>query len=309
MLKYILKRLTTCLIVIFVSMTSVFFVVRLIPANIVDPQLPREAQIEIEKAYGLDKPVIEQYTTYIGSLAKGDLGKSIKVQKNIPVTKLISEKAKVSIQIGVFAVGISIIVGILLGIAAAVRRGKTVDNIVTVITVLGISVPSIVVSILLQYVFTVKLGVFPAIYSSGNFISILAPILALSFWPTAQIAKYVRNELIDVLNSEYILLAEAKGVPQNAILFKHGLRNAIIPAITVVGPLFVSTILGGLVVERVFAIPGLGGLMTDAVQVTDYPIIQGLTLLFATLFTFTYLAIDIIYGLVDPRIRLSGGSK
>lgn len=308
MFKYILKRLTTCLIVIFVSMTAVFFVVRLIPANIVDPQLPLETQKEIEKAYGLDKPVLEQYTTYIGNLAKGDLGKSIKVQKNISVTKLIMDKAKVSIQIGVFAVGISIIVGILLGIAAAVRRGKMVDNVVTVITVLGISVPSIVVSILLQYIFTVKLGVFPAIYSSGNFMSILAPILALSFWPTAQIAKYVRNELIDVLNSEFILLAEAKGVPKKSILFKHGLRNAVIPAITVVGPLFVSTILGGLVVERVFAIPGLGGLMTDAVQVTDYPIIQGMTLLFATLFTFTYLFIDIVYGLVDPRIRL-GGSK
>lgn len=309
MFKYILKRLTTCLIVIFVSMTAVFFVVRLLPANIVDPQLPYEAQKEIEKAYGLDKPVLEQYTTYLSGIAKGDLGKSIKVQKNIAVTKIISEKAKISIQIGVFAVGLSIILGITLGIAAAVKRGKLVDNVVTVITVLGISVPSIVVSILLQYVFTVKLGVFPAIYNKGNFMSIMAPILALSFWPTAQIAKYVRNELIDVLNSEYILLAEAKGVPKRDILIKHGLRNAVIPAITVVGPLFVATILGGLVVERVFAIPGLGGLMTDAVKVTDYPIIQGLTLLFATLFTFTYLFIDIIYGLVDPRIRLSGGEK
>ena len=309
MLKYILKRLTTSLIVIFVSMTAVFFVVRLIPANLVDPQIPREQQIEIEKSYGLDKPKLEQYAIYLSGLAKGDLGKSIKVQKNIKVTKLIATKAKVSIQIGVFAVGLSIILGILLGIAAAVRRGQLVDNTVTVITVLGISVPSIVVSILLQYIFTVKLGVFPAIYSSGNPLSIMAPVLALSFWPTAQIAKYVRNELIDVLNSEYILLAEAKGVPKRDILLKHGLRNAVIPAITVVGPLFVSTILGGLVVERVFAIPGLGGLMADAVQVTDYPVIQGLTLLFATLFTFTYLLIDIIYGLVDPRIRVSGGEK
>ena len=309
MLKYILKRLTTSLIVIFVSMTAVFFVVRLIPANLVDPQIPREQQIEIEKSYGLDKPKLEQYAIYLTGLAKGDLGKSIKVQKNIKVTKLIATKAKVSIQIGVFAVGLSIILGILLGIAAAVRRGQLVDNTVTVITVLGISVPSIVVSILLQYIFTVKLGVFPAIYSSGNPLSIMAPVLALSFWPTAQIAKYVRNELIDVLNSEYILLAEAKGVPKRDILLKHGLRNAVIPAITVVGPLFVSTILGGLVVERVFAIPGLGGLMADAVQVTDYPVIQGLTLLFATLFTFTYLLIDIIYGLVDPRIRVSGGEK
>jgi len=309
MLKYILKRLVTCLVVIFISMTAVFFVIRLLPANIVNPQLPAETQRELERAYGLDKPVMEQYVNYLGNLAKGDLGRSIKVQQNIPVTKLIGEKAQVSIQIGIFAVLLSIIVGVLLGIAAAVRRGKFVDNTVTVITVLGISIPSIVVSILLQYFFTVQLRVFPAIYSKTNFLSVLAPILALSFWPTAQIAKYVRTELIDVLNSEYILLAEAKGVSRRTLLFKHALRNAVIPAITVVGPLFVGTMLGGLVVERVFAIPGLGGLMADAVSVTDYPIIQGLTLLFASLFTFTYLFIDIIYGLVDPRIRLSGGDK
>jgi len=309
MLKYILKRLATCLLVIFISMTAVFFVIRLLPANIVNPQLPAETQRELERAYGLDKPVIEQYAEYLGNLARGDMGRSIKVQQNIPVTKLIGDKAQVSIPIGVFAVLLSIVVGVLLGIAAAVRRGKGIDNGVTVITVLGISIPSIVVSILLQYVFTVKLRVFPAIYSRNNVFSLLAPVLALSFWPTAQIAKYVRTELIDVLNSEYILLAEAKGVPRKKLLFKHALRNAVIPAITVVGPLFIGTILGGLVVERVFAIPGLGGLMTDAITVTDYPIIQGLTLLFSALFTFTYLIIDIIYGLIDPRIRLSGGEN
>ncbi|MGL5042104.1 MAG: ABC transporter permease [Culicoidibacterales bacterium] len=309
MLKYVLKRLVNSILVIFISVTAVFFVIRLVPSNIVDPKLPLETQKEIEAAYGLDKPVLEQYQIYLGGVIQGDFGQSIKVQKNIPVGKIIADKAKVSIQIGVFAVLLSIIVGGLLGVAAAVKRGKILDHSVTFITVLGISIPSIVVSILLQYAFTVKLGILPAIYSAGNFISILAPILALSFWPTAMIAKYIRNELIDVLNSEYILLAEAKGVKKSNILFKHGIRNAMIPAITVVGPLFVSVITGSLVVERVFAIPGLGGLMTDSINVTDYPIIQGLTFLFASLFTLTYLTIDVLYGLIDPRIRLSGGKK
>ncbi|GBU10626.1 oligopeptide ABC transporter permease [Erysipelotrichaceae bacterium] len=309
MLNYVMKRLLNSLLVIFISVSAVFFVVRLVPASIVDPKLPLETQKEIEAAYGLDRPVLEQYGKYMGNLLRGDLGKSIKIQKNGDVGKIISNKAKVSIQIGIFAVLLSIIVGGLFGVAAAINRGKILDHAVTFITVLGISIPSIVVSILLQYVFTVKLGIFPAIYSPQNFVSILAPILALSFWPTAMISKYIRNELIDVLSSEYILLAEAKGVKRRDILTKHALRNAMIPAITVVGPLFVSVITGSLVVERVFAIPGLGGLMTDAIGVTDYPIIQGLTLLFASLFTLTYLVIDVLYGVIDPRIRLSGGNK
>lgn len=309
MSKYILTRLINSVLVIFISVTAVFFVIRMVPSNIVDPKLPLETQKEIEAAYGLDRPVLEQYGTYLSGLIRGDLGKSIKVQKNIPVAKIIASKAVVSIQIGIFAVMLSILVGGLLGVAAAVKRGRILDHSVTFITVLGISIPSIVVSILLQYIFTVKLGLLPAIYSPGNFLSILAPILALSFWPTAMIAKYIRNELIDVLNSEYILLAEAKGVKKNDLLFKHGIRNAMIPAITVVGPLFVAVITGSLVVERVFSIPGLGGLMTDSITVTDYPIIQGLTLLFASLFTLTYLIIDVLYGIIDPRIRLAGGNK
>lgn len=309
MTKYILNRLVNSLVVIFISMTAVFFVVRLVPANIVNPQLPLETQKKIEAEYGLDKPKVVQYGNYLSSLVKGDLGKSIKIQTNIKVTDIIAKKAQISIQIGIIAVLLSIVLGILLGVTAAVQRGKVLDHVATVLTVLGISVPSIVISILLQYIFTVKLGIFPAIYSASNFMSLVPPIIALSFWPTAQIGKYIRTELIDVLNSEYILLAEAKGVDKRGILFKHGLRNAVIPAITVVGPLFVNVMIGGLVVERVFAIPGLGGLMADAIQVTDYPIIQGLTLIFATLFTFTYLLIDILYGIIDPRIRLSGGSK
>jgi len=308
MLKYVLKRLFNSILVIFISLTAVFFVVRLVPANIIDPQLPREQQLAEMKYHGLDKPKTEQYQIYLSSLIRGDLGKSIKVQKNIPVVTVIANKAAVSVKIGIIAVMISIVLGILLGVAAAVWRGKGLDHTVTVISVLGVSIPSIVVSILIQYIFTVNLRWLPAIYNNGNVVSMIAPIMALSFWPTAQISKYVRAELIDVLNSEYILLAEAKGVSRRDTIFKHGLRNAIIPAITVVGPLFVSVITGGLVIERVFAIPGLGGLMTQAINVTDYPIIQGLTLLFATLFTMTYLVIDVLYGLIDPRIRISGGN-
>lgn len=309
MIKYILKRLLNSFLVVIISVTAVFFVVRLVPANIVDPKLPLEAQQKIEAAHGLDRPIPEQYVKYVSKVLTGDLGKSIKVQENIPVTKIIANKAAVSIRIGIFAVLLSVAVGMCLGILAALKRGKLLDHTVTILTVIGISVPSIVVSILLQYVFTVKLKVLPAIYSPSNFVSMIAPIVALSFWPTAQISKYVRNELIDVLSSEYILLAEAKGLERKTLIVRHALRNAVIPAITVVGPMFVNVMTGALVVERVFAIPGLGGLMTDAISVTDYPIIQALTLLFAALFTLTNLAIDILYGLIDPRIRLAGGNN
>lgn len=307
--KYIFKRVLNSLLVIFISLTAVFFVMRLVPSNIVDPKLPLETQKQIMKEYGLDQPIPKQYGEYLGELAKGNLGKSIKVQKNQPVGKLIAEKAVVSIQIGVVAVFFAIGVGVLLGVLSAIKRGKAIDHMVTILTVLGISIPSIVISILLQYSLALKLSILPVIYSPNNFASLIAPILALSFWPIAQIAKYVRNELIDVLNSEYILLAEAKGVDSKTKLFTHALRNAIIPAITVVGPLFVSVITGSLIVEKVFAIPGLGGLLTQSITLTDYPVIQAMTLLFATLFTVTYLIIDILYGVIDPRIRVSGGGK
>ncbi|TLG73830.1 ABC transporter permease [Culicoidibacter larvae] len=307
MLKYILKRLLNCLIVIFISVTAVFFAIRLVPSNIVDPKLPLAQQEQIKEQLGLNKPVVEQYVNYLGNVAQFDLGKSLKVQKNIPVTKLIGDKMAISLPIGITAVAISIVIGTVLGTVAAVKRGKPFDHVTTLITVLGISIPSIVISILLQLLFT-TLG-FPTIYSPGNIFSLVAPVIALSFWPIAMISKYIRNELIDVMNSEYILLAEAKGVSNKTVLFKHALRNAVIPAITVVGPLFVSTIIGSLVVEKVFAIPGLGGLMSQAINTTDYPIIQGLTILFAALFTLAYLVIDILYGIIDPRIRLSGGNS
>ena len=309
MAKYILKRVLNSLVVIFISMTAVFFVVRLLPANIVDPKLPLETQKQIMTELGLDRPKSEQFADYLGSIAKGDFGKSIKLQKNVSVTKIIADKAKVSLQIGVIAIFLSIGVGVLLGVLSAVRRGKVVDHIVTVFTVLGISIPSIAISILLQYFFAVKVKIFPIIYTPGQFASIMTPIIALSFWPIAQIARFVRNEFIDVLNSEYILLVEAKGVDNKAKLFKHALRNAVIPSITVVGPLFVSIITGSLIVEKVFAIPGLGNLLTNSITMTDYPIIQAMTILFSTLFTMTYLLTDILYGIIDPRIRVAGGRK
>lgn len=295
------------MIVIFISVTAVFFAIRLVPSNIVDPKLPLAQQEQIKEQLGLNKPVVEQYIDYLGNVAHLDLGKSLKVQKNVPVTKLIGDKMAVSLPIGITAVAISIVIGTILGTVAAVKRGKPFDHVTTLITVLGISIPSIVISILLQLLFTALK--FPTIYSPGNILSLVAPVIALSFWPIAMISKYIRNELIDVMNSEYILLAEAKGVSNKTVLFKHALRNAVIPAITVVGPLFVSTIIGSLVVEKVFAIPGLGGLMSQAINTTDYPIIQGLTILFAALFTLAYLVIDILYGIIDPRIRLSGGNS
>lgn len=307
MFRYILKRVINCFIVILISITAVFFAIRMVPSNVVDTKLPVEQQEIIKEELGLNRPVTEQYVDYMKDVMRLDLGDSLKIQKNTPVTKLITNKAAVSIPIGATAVFFASIVGLGIGIMAAVKRGKTVDHVATFITVLGISIPSVVIAILLQY-FSTSIGL-PTIYRAGNPMSLVAPIIALSFWPIALISKYIRTELIDVLNSEYILLAEAKGVSRNTLLFKHALRNAVIPAITVVGPLFVSTIIGSLVVEKIFAIPGLGGLMSQAISLTDYPVIQGLTLLFATLFTFTYLVIDIIYVLVDPRIRLSGGSK
>ena len=309
MAKYLLKRVLYMLLTLFIIASLTFFLMKIIPgtpfasANKLSP-----AQMDIMKAkYGLDQPVPVQYAKYIGNLLQGDLGVSFQFN-NRSVTDMIIGRLGPSAQLGAQAMILGTILGILLGIFAALRQNTWVDYSSTFIAVLGKSIPNFVFAGLLQYYVGVKLGWFPVLFWRGFEYTIL-PTIALSMLPIAIAARFMRTEMIEVLGSDYIMLAKAKGASFFEIAFKHALRNALIPLVTVLGPLAISLMTGSLVIEKIFAIPGLGEQFVASITLNDYPVIMGTTILFAALFVFIILVVDILYGIIDPRIRLSGGNK
>jgi oligopeptide transport system permease protein len=307
--KYLAKRILFMILTLFIIASITFFLMKIIPGTpfASAAKLP-PAQLQIMKAkYGLDQPVPVQYAKYIGNLLQGDLGISFQFN-NTPVTDLMIKRLGPSMQLGAQAMIVGTIIGIMLGIFAALRQNTWVDYSATFIAVLGKAVPNFVFAGLLQYFVAVKLGWFPVLFWKGFEYTIL-PTIALSIFPIAISARFMRTEMIEVLGSDYILLAKAKGASYYEIAVKHALRNALIPLVTVLGPLAISLMTGSLVVEKIFAIPGLGEQFVKSITVNDYPVIMGTTILFAALFVFIILVVDILYGIIDPRIRLSGGKK
>jgi oligopeptide transport system permease protein len=307
--KYLLKRFFYMFLTLFIIASLTFFLMKIIPGTpfASAAKLP-PAQLEIMKAkYGLDQPVPVQYARYIGNLLQGDLGISFQFN-NTPVTDLMIKRLGPSMQLGAQAMVVGTIIGILLGIFAALRQNTWVDYGSTFVAVLGKSIPNFVFAGLLQYFIGVKLGWFPVLFWRGFEYTIL-PTIALSMLPIAISARFMRTEMIEVLSSDYIMLAKAKGASFAEIAFKHAMRNALIPLVTVLGPLAISLMTGSLVVEKIFAIPGLGEQFVKSITVNDYPVIMGTTILFAALFVVIILVVDILYGIIDPRIRLSGGKK
>lgn len=309
MTKYLLQRILYMIITLFLIASFTFFLMKLMPGT---PFTMQEKMSEAQKAilfakYGLDDPVPVQYAKYILSLAQGDLGISFKYD-NRSVTDLIMQRIGPSAQLGFQAMLVGTIIGIFLGVIAALRQNTWVDYGSTVLAVLGKSIPSFVFAGLLQYYIAVKLGWFPVAFWNGWEYTVL-PTIALSMFPIAIAARFMRTEMIEVLGSDYITLARAKGASSFDIAFKHALRNALIPVVTVLGPLAVSLMTGTLVIEKIFAVPGLGEQFVRSITTNDYPVIMGTTLFFAALFILIVLIVDILYGVIDPRIRLAGGKK
>ncbi|MBM7620631.1 oligopeptide transport system permease protein [Bacillus tianshenii] len=309
MTKYLLQRILYMIITLFLIASFTFFLMKLMPGT---PFTMQEKMTEAQKAilyakYGLDDPVPVQYAKYILSLAQGDLGISFQYD-NRSVTDLIMQRIGPSAQLGFQAMLVGTIIGIFLGVIAALRQNTWVDYGSTVLAVLGKSIPSFVFAGLLQYYIAVKLGWFPVAFWNGWEYTVL-PTIALSMFPIAISARFMRTEMIEVLGSDYITLARAKGASSFDIAFKHALRNALIPVVTVLGPLAVSLMTGTLVIEKIFAVPGLGEQFVRSITTNDYPVIMGTTLFFAALFILIVLIVDILYGVIDPRIRLAGGKK
>ncbi|UGB31801.1 oligopeptide ABC transporter permease [Metabacillus sp. B2-18] len=309
MVKYISQRVFYMLVTLILIATFTFFLMKLIPGTpFTNAGKLSEAQLTIMKdKYGLDEPVPVQYLTYMANLAKGDLGVSFQFN-NANVTDILMDRIGPSALLGFQAMVFGTIIGIILGVIGALRQNTWVDYSATFIAVIGKSIPSFVFAGLLQYYIGVQLGWFPVAFWRGPEYTVL-PTIALSMFPISIAARFMRTEMIEVLGSDYITLAKAKGASAFEVAFKHGLRNALIPVITVLGPLTVSLMTGSLVIEQIFGIPGLGEQFVKSVNVNDYPVIMGTTILFAALFIVVILVVDLLYGLIDPRIRLAGGKK
>lgn len=309
MTKYLLQRILYMFITLFLIASLTFFLMKMMPGSpfAMQDKLTEAQQAILNAKYGLDQPVPVQYAKYIGSLLQGDLGVSFQYD-NRSVTSLIMQRIGPSAQLGFQAMFFGTIIGIFLGVIAALRQNTWVDYGSTILAVLGKSIPSFVFAGLLQYWIGVKLGWFPVAFWSGWEFTVL-PTIALSMFPIAIAARFMRTEMIEVLGSDYITLARAKGASNYDIAVKHALRNALIPVVTVLGPLAVSLMTGTLVIEKIFSIPGLGEQFVRSITTNDYPVIMGTTLFFAALFIVIVLVVDILYGIIDPRIRLAGGKK
>ncbi|MFS0750032.1 oligopeptide ABC transporter permease [Oceanobacillus sp. 1P07AA] len=309
MLKYIGKRIIYLIITLFIIASVTFFMMKFLPGTPFqnEEKLSIEQREILNEKYGLDEPIPVQYFNYMTNLAKGDLGVSFQFD-NQPVTDLLANRIGPSLQLGFQAMLIGTVVGIFLGVLAAMFQNTWIDYGSTFLSVLGKSVPSFVLAALLQYVIGVQLELLP-VASWNGFASSIMPTIALAIFPIATAARFMRTELIEVFGSDYITLAKAKGNSRMEVSMKHAVRNALIPLVTVLGPMAVSLMTGSMVVEQIFAIPGIGEQFVKSIQTNDFPIIMGTTLFFAFLLTVIILIIDILYGIIDPRIRLTGGDK
>ena len=309
MTKYILKRIFYLFITLFIIASLTFFLMKMLPGTPFSNQNRMSPdQLKIVKAqYGLDQSVGVQYVRYMVGLLHGNLGTSFQFN-NEPVTSLIGQRLAPSMQIGAQAMIVGTIFGILLGAVAAIRKNTWVDTLATFVSILGLSIPSFVLAVLLQFYLAYKWKIYP-VALWDNFQSSVLPTIALAALPLGTVARFMRTEMVDVLSSDYIELAKSKGNSNWKVVTKHALRNSLIPVVTIIGPMAVSVMTGSMVVENIFSIPGIGEQFVKSITTNDYPTIMGLTIFYSFLLIIVYLIVDILYGLIDPRIRLGNGGK
>lgn len=303
-LVYILKRIGLAILTVWVVITVTFFVMRIVPGGpfLSEKAVSPAAQAALEAKYGLDKPLMEQYWTYLKDIVtKFDFGPSLK-QRGRDVIDIIGDGMKISAKLGLIAAFIALAVGIVLGAVAALRRNKIIDKFIMVVTTAFVSMPSFIMGSLLLVVFAIKLAVLPANGSTAQ--GLVLPIVTLSLYPMAYITRLTRSSMLDVLGQDYIRTAKAKGVSGVKIIFGHALKNSLIPVITYFGPMLAYIVTGSLVVEQIFAVPGIGRAFVNSITNRDYPLIMGTTIVLACLIVVMNLVSDILYKVADPRINL-----
>jgi len=303
-LFYILKRVLLALLTVWVVITITFFVSRAVPGGpfLGEKAISEAAQAALEAKYGLDKPVMEQYITYLTDIiTKFDFGPSLK-QRGQNVVDIIARGLAVSAKLGLFAAVIAAVCGIVMGAVAALKRNSVLDRGIMVFSTACVSMPSFIMGSFLLLLFALKLDLLPA--NGTTTAGLILPVITLSLSPMANITRLTRSSMLDVLGQDYIRTAKAKGVSGVKIIFKHALKNALIPVITYFGPMLAYIVTGSLVVEKIFAVNGIGRAFVGSITDRDYPLIMGTTIVLASLIVIMNLISDILYKVVDPRINL-----
>lgn len=305
LLPFLLKRFFEAGVTLFVIVTLVFLLLRLMPGGPFDSEraLPPEVMANIAAKYKLDAPLFEQYTHYLGNLVQGDLGESYKYIGR-PVSAIISDTFPVSLQLGVYALILSYLIGVPLGVIAASRHNTWVDSGSMFLAMGGVSLPSFLVASLFILIFSFQLQILPPALWEGPLYYIL-PVVTLGIRPAAVIARLTRSSVLDVIQSDFVRTAKAKGLAERVVLFKHVLRNSLIPVLTYSGPLIADIISGAFIIEIIFAVPGMGRHLILSVTNRDYPLVLGVALLFSVILVVSNLLVDIFYAVVDPRIKMS----
>ena len=310
MVKYILKRVGLALLTIFIIVFLLFILVRIMPGNPFPSERMTAEQIAAKRLeMGLDDPILVQFYNYMKTLlVDHSFGSGTSLYNGAPISVVLPTCVANSFKIGGIAILFGMIVGLLLGICAALHKDGVLDVICTVVSIVGVCVPSYVFMIYLQYFFAFKISIFPFYFNSSQFLySSILPAFSLSLFSIATIARFTRNEMVEVMDSDYILLAQSKGMYGAPLIFKHILRNALIPVVTVMAPLVVDLLTGALVVEKIYGINGIGKLLVDAItgEGIDYNYVLALGILYSALYVGVMLVLDIVYGLLDPRIRVT----
>ena len=302
-IAYIIKRIVLAVVTVWAVITITFFVMHAVPGGPFtrEKAISAEAQAALEAKYGLDKPLFEQYTTYLKDALQGNFGPSLK-QRGRQVTDIVIDGMKTSAKIGIIALLIATVLGIVFGSLAALRRNTLLDKAVMVMTTAFVSMPSFIMGSLLLIVFALQLKILPANGASQN--GLILPVVTLSLYPMAYITRLTRSSMLDVLGQDYIRTAKAKGVSEKDVIVHHALKNSLIPVITYFGPQLAYIVTGSLVVEQIFAVPGIGRYFVNSITGRDYTLIMGTTIILATLIVIMNLVSDIMYKIVDPRINL-----
>ncbi len=303
-LMYVVKRILLAIVTVWVVITVTFFVMHAVPGGpfIGEKAVSESVMKAMEAKYGLDKPLGVQYLTYLSDVVtKFDFGPSLK-QKGRSVNDIIFDGMKTSAKLGLIAAFIALICGVILGSVAALRRNKLIDRIIMIITTAFVSMPSFIMGSLLLIAFAINLKWFPANGASKN--GLVLPVITLSLYPMAYITRLTRSSMLEVLGQDYIRTAKAKGVSGMKIIFGHALKNSLIPVITYFGPMLAGIVTGSLVVEQIFAVPGIGRSFVNSITGRDYPLVMGTTIVLAALIVIMNLIGDIMYKVVDPRITL-----
>lgn len=311
--RYILKRFGMILLTMFIIISLGFFVLRLMPGSVYDdPNLSPEIVAALEAKAHLDEPLIVQYFYFWRNIiVDGDWGVSVKIEPSVPVFQVLRNRIPVTMALNIASLLVSIPLGIITGTLAALKKSKLPDHVLSLMVVLFISVPSFVFASLLQYFAAGQFGWFPVVFQNTTDMavkisSMVLPVLALALHPIASICRYLRGELIETLSSEFMLLARTKGLSHYKAIVCHAFRNSMVPMANVVIPMFTNIMRGSLVVEKIFSIPGVGGIMTNAVSVNDHSLTMAALIFYSAISLFTILLVDISYGIIDPRVRLGG---